>query len=725
MNSPSAPTLSSFEAAARAALASGSPQALVALAHQALHLHHPQAEALVRAALAAGASPGPAHYLLGLALRQAGKLAEATTSFEQTLALSGDALPQPLRAEVHEQLAQIAQQRGDLDGALASWEAALALRPEQARSWNNLAMVWRAKGATDQAQTALREALRRDPNYARAWINLGELRVGRLDLGGAIEAFEKACALDSQDFSSRLALGRCLVQLNRYAEAEGPLREARALSPEHPGVQELLAGVLGQLGALEDAQAIHLALLKREPERWNARIALELALPDIYTGCAHLAEAREQYARGLARLLEMARHYRARPGERFDLRYAVFALAYQGLDDLPLQRTWASFVQTLAQTLAPRLCEALPTRRRAEGERIRVGFVSSMLRAHTVGNYFGPWLTGLDPARFEVYFYNLFRGRDAMVERFEAAAAVTRLLPGATQGAAELIRADQPDVLIYTDVGMDYLASILPVFRLAPLQLAAWGHPVTTGFASLDGFLSSRDMEPPQAARHYAEPLLLLPGIGTRYALPELPPAAPRSAFGLSDQARLYLNPQSLFKVHPDNDAMVCELMRRDPEGVFLFFRDPSERKTRQFADRLARAMREQGIAPRGQVKFLPRSDPLGFRALIQMADVLLDTQHWSGGNTALDALACGVPLVTLPGEFMRGRQSAAMLRAMGLDELVAGSSEEYLARALHLAAAPGERERLETLMHQRRGAVFDRPEAIAALSQLLEERAN
>lgn len=722
MPPPSAPTVAQFEQIASNALSHRAPTPLLSLAHEAMRLRHPWAVRLARAAIEAGAPPAPAEYLLAQALRQAGNLPEAVVCFKRALAHEQVAPSPALRAEIHEQLAQIAQQQGETESALHSWQETLALRPDSPRIWNNLAMSWRAKGSLEDAERALREALRLDPNYALAWVNLGELRLDHSDIGPAIEAFERARSLDSKDFASRYQLGRSLVHLNRYVEAEIPLREAHALWPEHEAAHELLAAVLGQTGAHEQARAMHEKALARHPDRWNSRIQLALALPDIYRSTAHLAEARAAYAYGLAQLQERAEGWQAAPGERFDLRYSNFALAYQGMDDLPLQRAWAGVLETLAQKLAPELCSPLARRRPSGHQRIRVGFVSSMLRAHTVGHYFGPWIKELDPRRFEVYYYNLFRGHDAVVAALEARAAVTRRLPSATQTAAEVLRGDELDALIYPDLGMDYVASVLPAFRLAPVQLAAWGHPVTSGFSNIDGYLSCQEMEPADGASHYAEPLLLLPGIGTRYSLPEVPPAAARSAFGLAESARLYLNPQSLFKIHPENDQWLCELMVRDPHGVFLFFRDPSEIKTRAFADRLGRAMALRGIAPRGQVKFLPRTDPLGFRAILQMADVVLDTLHWSGGNTSLDALACGIPIVTLPGKFMRGRQSCAMLRAMDLPELVADTPEAYVTLALHLASEPGERAKLGDRIRRNRGQIFDRPEPIAALTRILED---
>jgi CRISPR-associated protein Csy1 len=105
---------------------------------------------------------------------------------------------------------------------------------------------------------------------------------------------------------------------------------------------------------------------------------------------------------------------------------------------------------------------------------------------------------------------------------------------------------------------------------------------------------------------------------------------------------------------------------------------------------------------------------------VLATADVVVDTMHWSGGNTSLDALAACTPIVTLPGRFMRGRQSAAMLKTMGLEELVASSPEDYVQRAIGVAS-DGERNRaLRAAIRGRRGALFDRPEPIAAFAEAL-----
>lgn len=99
-------------------------------------------------------------------------------------------------------------------------------------------------------------------------------------------------------------------------------------------------------------------------------------------------------------------------------------------------------------------------------------------------------------------------------------------------------------------------------------------------------------------------------------------------------------------------------------------------------------------------------------------ADVVVDTMHWSGGNTSLDAFAAGTPVVTLPGRFMRGRQTAAMLGMMGLPELVATSPRELGALALATARERDRNAVLRARVAAGREALFERSEPIVALQE-------
>jgi protein O-GlcNAc transferase len=316
--------------------------------------------------------------------------------------------------------------------------------------------------------------------------------------------------------------------------------------------------------------------------------------------------------------------------------------------------------------------------------------------------------------------YSLNNRPDAVTREIEQSAARFRQQSFSFSGLAKAVRSDDLDVIIYPELGMNPRVFTLASLRLAPLQCAGWGHPVTTGHANLDVFFSSEAMEPPGAAAHYSERLVTLPGIGTCYPRPAVPEAVPRASMGLPEDAILYLFPQSLFKVHPDNDGLLVEILAREPRAVIVMFQSRFEPITRLFIDRLSRRFAERGLATAGRVKLLPNVSHADYLRVNLACDAMLDSLYWSGGNTSLDAIACGLPVVTRPGELMRGRQSAGMLSLMGLHELVAASDEAYVEQALRLGRDAKYRAGIRTALAERGRILFDQGAPVRALESFL-----
>ncbi len=265
---------------------------------------------------------------------------------------------------------------------------------------------------------------------------------------------------------------------------------------------------------------------------------------------------------------------------------------------------------------------------------------------------------------------------------------------------------------------MDARTFALAALRLAPIQCAGWGHPVTTGLPNVDCFLSAAAVEPAGAQAHYRERLVLLPGIGTAYPGPRLPDPKPRAALGLPDERTLYLFPHSPFKVHPDNDALVARVLAADERGTLVLFEGRNAEVTRALTQRLQHGA---GIDPARMV-VLPGMEHDDYLRVNAACDVMLDSLHWSGGNTSLDALACGLPVVTLPGAFMRGRQSAGILTLAGVPELIARDGDDYVRIAARVGREHGWRAALGARLRAGQGAVFDRSEPVAALQRFFEE---
>jgi len=143
------------------------------------------------------------------------------------------------------------------------------------------------------------------------------------------------------------------------------------------------------------------------------------------------------------------------------------------------------------------------------------------------------------------------------------------------------------------------------------------------------------------------------------------------------------------------------------------------------FADTI-KMMTKEDIVPDAadRVIFLPYMTHGAYLRLNRLCDVMLDTVHWSGGNTSLDALAGGLPVVTLPGGLMRGRQSMGMLRMLGAQDLVAADAEEYVSRAVEMGRDRERRDAASAVISGNLERLFDREEPVAAFNDFLERAA-
>jgi predicted O-linked N-acetylglucosamine transferase (SPINDLY family) len=133
-------------------------------------------------------------------------------------------------------------------------------------------------------------------------------------------------------------------------------------------------------------------------------------------------------------------------------------------------------------------------------------------------------------------------------------------------------------------------------------------------------------------------------------------------------------------------------------------------------SDRFRRSFPGEGH----RVRFLPRVSRDDFLHLQAVADVLLDTFPFGGGNTTYEAFAFGTPVVTLPGRSLRGRLTAALYRQMGVMECVAADAPGYVAIALKLGNDPCWREEVRGRILARKHRIFGDASAVAELEDYL-----
>jgi protein O-GlcNAc transferase len=582
-------------------------------------------------------------------------------------------------------------------------------------------LVTNATGTTAVQLSEALAATRSRPDDATAWDRLGLAFIAARQTRAAPRCFARAAELEPQSAIHPARLGKLLLALRQYDEALDALRRAYALAPESAQCLWLLGYALREQNDIDGALAAYARGCQLDPENLHCAVAESLLLPPVYRDADDVLRWRARFESGLDRLqLEVPRRRRWN-GQVLALEWENFSLAYQGGDDRNLQERYSEFVAALLARAVPDL-QAPMARRRVGGRRIRVGFLSAELRACTIGDYFASWILGLPRDRFEVWCYFTGYLPDALTARIAAGCDRFQPLDGTVDELAGVVRGDPLDVLIFPDVGMTSQSNLFANLRLAPVQCAAWGHPVTTGSRHIEHFFSCASMEPVDAIEHYREKLILLPELGVRYEQPLCPESRSRSHFGLPEQAHIYVCPNRLHKILPEHDALFLDVVVGDPQAVLVFFDAVAHGQRRAFVDRLQRGMTARCILPHQQIKFLPTLPRAEFRSALAVADVMLDTPNFSGGSSALDALAVGLPIVAREGRFMRGRQSAAMLRIVGVPELVAEDDQSYVELAIRIATDRAYRNSLVNRITAGIPRLFDRDEPIVALAEALVE---
>lgn len=351
-------------------------------------------------------------------------------------------------------------------------------------------------------------------------------------------------------------------------------------------------------------------------------------------------------------------------------------MAYQGLDDKDFMKEHSEVLFNKIHTkLFPRLVEPIE-RRPLHGRRLRVGYLSQHIRYHSGARWVLGWIQNHGDD-IESFVLNVGYGEDQYSRRFQQEADHYFFLTRSIPQNARFIKSLNLDVLIMPDAHASPRNLQYSLFRMAPVQCCGWGQAMTTGAPTMDYFISSAMMEPENAQDQYTEKLLLLPNSGVCYPnfKNEPIPNFGRSRFGIAeDKPFLYLA-QSAVKCLPQFDYLYKEISDRldSPIVIHEHRADIGNVVKRRFA--------KAGI----RTHWLPFVSRPEFLRLMQLADVSLDTPIWSGGHTTIEALTFGTPVVTLPGPYMRSRQSQAFLKIAHAEGLIAKDREDYISLASDL----------------------------------------
>lgn len=656
------------------------------------------------------------HYNLGIVRMDQHIPGEAVICFERALAL------RPAFPEAHNNLGLALITQGDRAEAIAHYRQALVLKPDYAEAHNNLGAALIETDRLDEAIEHYEQALLLRPNYAEAHNNFGNALKQKNNLLGAIAHYERAIELKHDYPEAHNNLGVALLEVGKLTEGITQFEQALTLRPDYPEAHNSLGTALLQELRLKEATVHFSRALSLRPDFARARFALCMAqLPILYAEEKEITERRtayEEHLRALCNCVELL-------GNLDELTKAVgssqpFYLAYQGYNDRELQSIYGALVCRIMANRYPPVSLPPPP---SPGEPVRVGIVSGYFSMHSNWKIrIKGWLSQLDRRKFRIFGYHTGTMRDD--ETNLAAALCQRFVQGplSLDGWRQTILADAPHVLIYPEIGMHPVSAQLAAQRLAPTQCGSWGHPDTSGFPTIDYFLSSDLMEPPDGQNCYSEELVRLPNLSVYYeAIDTRQVSLSRQSLGLRTSDTVFWCAQSLFKYLPQFDQVFPRIAQDLNTCQFVFIEDSKAPLiTKLFRKRLDQAFAAHGLNATDHYVFLPHLDQDKFIAAAGQCDIFLDSIGWSGANTTLECLANNLPIVTMAGQLMRGRHSMAILEMMGVTDTITTTVDEYVAVAIRLARDIPWRTAIKTRISENKHKVYRDRTAITALEQFL-----
>ena len=290
------------------------------------------------------------------------------------------------------------------------------------------------------------------------------------------------------------------------------------------------------------------------------------------------------------------------------------------------------------------------------------------------------------------------------------------------------------DVIVYPDLGMKLLPTILAYSRIARVQVNTWGHSETCGIDTVDYFVSSRWFEKDmlEAEKHYTEKLVLFNSLGTYYISPSKlfidnnPRLSGKGAWvmrtreelGFKVGEHIYCCLQTFYKINDEFERCIARILELDPNGVVLF--SNSFPFSKNHLERMFKNLGENKIK---RVKWYPSLEKHIFLNLVAVSDVCLDPFPFGGCNTSYDAFDFNVPVITWPSEYLHGRFTVGLYSRMDLSdcECIVADGDSYARVASNIGVNEKLRHKINRNIEMNKGKIFQENESVMEWNEWLD----
>ena len=249
-------------------------------------------------------------------------------------------------------------------------------------------------------------------------------------------------------------------------------------------------------------------------------------------------------------------------------RIMTFYLSYNNENNLPILK---KFNQNISK-LYPELNMLLNLKYSSLVSKIRIGFVSEYLTDHTIGKLFSSLILELDANKFDVTVFHSSNTKNGYIKKLIDLKVKTVNLPLLLKDKIKIFENAKLDIVFYTDIGMSLDLYYLTFYRLAKFQINTWGHPETSGNNNIDYFLSNEMSETQDSSKYYSEKLVKFKYFNIYCDIPRFNNKEFNYNFPINKN--IYFCPQTIFKIVPDFDEILKDIINLDHKALIFFIKD-------------------------------------------------------------------------------------------------------------------------------------------------------
>lgn len=559
---------------------------------------------------------------------------------------------------------------------------AMELEPNNSDTLNNIANCNYSLGNFIEANKQYQDAIKIKPtnleylgNYAVFLANIDKKKEAEI-------IFYKILEIDSKNIKALSYLGSLNFEKREQNRAVYYFKEALKINEYNEHANVGIAITNYTIGNCNASEAYLQKAIKNNPKAWQARwLSMVMQFPSVNDGSSSHEYHIEEFIRKAKEITEEIN--KSDPIELFNAvgMQQPYYIAYSEHNNKEALSEYGDLSSKVMEKWRISHNIKSKTNNKNYKGKIKLGIVSEQIRYHSVWNAFLRGIvTQIDKSKFEVH---IFYTKDYIDNETQLAKNNSEKFHYGNKSISnwcEIIIDSELDILFYPEIGMGVMPFKLACMRLCDVQMTSWGHPETSGLPTMDYYLSSELLESENSQIYYREKLLKIPNLGAYYSPISVDyPEEMNLKYINNNNSKRLLCLGAPNKYMPAYDFIFIEIIKKYSNVKFVFMQDANGRHSALLA-RLKILFSLNNLNISNHIDLcshdMNRHD---FSAVMKNSDLMLDSIGFSGFNTAMQSLECGLPIVTKNSIYMRGRNASAILKTIHLEELIVESNSEFI----------------------------------------------